>query len=67
MFALSFTARTLFLCFIPSAGFAFLGRWIDRRFDIGWPMATVLGLFFSLYVIYRLMLKEAKRYRAFFT
>ncbi|MBP9762913.1 AtpZ/AtpI family protein [Patescibacteria group bacterium] len=67
LLGLQFTTRIVILCLIPSVVCAFLGRWIDKHFHLAWPFATVLGLFLSLYIIYRLMLREAQRYRQFFS
>lgn len=64
---LQFTTRIIVLCLAPSAVCALLGRWIDKTFQFTWPFATVLGLFLSLYLIYRLMLREAQRYRELFS
>lgn len=65
--ALAFTSRTILLCILPSTFFAYAGRWIDARFSFLSPVATLVGLFLALYVVYRLMLREAKRYRTFFS
>ena len=67
VFALAFTSRVILLCFLPSAFFAYVGRWIDTRLGFSLPIATLVGLFLALYVVYLLMLREAKRYRTFFS
>ncbi len=66
-FAVGFVTRTLFLCAVPSVLFAFLGRWIDKQWSLSFPVATLSGLILALLVIYRLVLREAARYRAFFS
>lgn len=66
-FAFAFVTRTLLLCIVPSVLFAFLGRWIDTQMSWSWPLATLGGLFLALLVVYWLVLREAARYRAFFS
>lgn len=55
------------MCLIPPAFFALGGRWIDQRLGLHLPVATFVGLFFALFVVYRLMLREAARYRTLFS
>ncbi len=67
IFAIALVSRTLLLCTVPSVVFALAGRWIDHKLDLHWPVATLVGLVLALVVVYRLVLREADRYRAFFS
>jgi hypothetical protein len=67
MVAVAFTGRIVLLCFIPSVSCALAGRWIDKRLGFSLPVATLVGLFIALFVVYQLMLREANRYRTLFS
>lgn len=67
IFAIALVSRTLLLCTVPSIVCALAGRWIDHKLDLHWPVATLGGLILALGIVYRLVLREAERYRAFFS
>ena len=47
---------------LPPTVFAFLGRWLDKRFHHT-HLFTLIGFFLALIVVVRLMLEKAQRFK----
>lgn len=64
--AVGYTTRTVLLCLLPPTVFGLAGRWVDHHLRGEWPVGSIIGLFLAMYVTYRLMLREAARYKDLF-
>lgn len=65
--ALGYTTRTVLLCLLPPTVFGLAGRWVDHYLRWHLPVGSITGLLFALYITYKLMAREADRYKELFS
>ena len=63
--AMSFVSDFLFSILVPTAGCAYLGRWIDSRYGTS-PWAVILGLLLALVLVTIIVKQKAEKMRKLF-
>lgn len=60
--AAEYVWETLLAVALPPTVFAFVGRWLDKRFHHT-HLFTLIGFFLALIVVVRLMLEKAQKFK----